>query len=155
MGFTFGVGKTILCLALFFQGIFLTGVIPNKGILSSMQKGVAQFQNGTGIHHPVFKVIEQQIENVAIAIGALLCLAIFNIVSNSRFIIKMNMLGITLLTIFIGIPWRVFQRKTNPIDTTDKALNHFYINLAILGGLIYYHSVTSIHVTKTNKHQEE
>ena len=140
------IGRIILCLALTFQGFYILGLIPgqpNAAFVSTMKKGLNNFQSLTHIRSPIFKTIESNITYVVYAIGGLLSLAFVNIPSTSTFVLKLNIVGLLILTFFIGIPYNVINGKTSPLDSSDKGLFHFYSNIAILGGLIYYHSATT------------
>ena len=136
------IGRLFLCLALTFQGLYILGLIPGQSataLTNSMTRGVNNLSTLVPIPADIAKEIKNNIPYIAKAIGGLLSLALLNIFGSSRFLIKLNILGIVLLTIFIGIPYNVIKGG-NPLDPADKTLFHFYSNLAILGGLIYYHS---------------
>jgi len=145
MGAFYHIGRIFLCLALTFQGFYILGLIPgqsNKALTNSMERGVNNFAGLAHLPADLAKEIRTNVPYVAKAIGGLLSLAFLNIFGSSRFLIKLNILGIFLLTLFIGIPYNVIKGG-NPLDPADKTLFHFYSNLAVLGGLIYYHSATS------------
>lgn len=145
MALFYHIGKIFLCVALTLQGLYVLGVLPNQdrdALSRSMNKGIQNFQSFTHIHHPVFDQIKTNLALVSQAIGGLLALAALNILFSSRFIIKLNILGLLLLTFFIGVPYNVLKGNS-PLDPTDKTLFHFYANLALIGGLIYFHSVSA------------
>jgi len=119
-----------------------------------MTRGVNNLSSLVPIPSDIVKEIRNNVPYIAKAIGGLLTLALLNIFGSSRLLIKLNILGIVLLTIFIGIPYNVIKGG-NPLDPADKTLFHFYSNLAILGGLIYYHSATGSGAVPVEKRKRD
>jgi len=145
MALFYHIGKIFLCVALTLQGLYVLGLIPGQekdALTRSMNKGIQNFQTFTNFHHPILDQVKTNLALISQAIGGLLALAALNVLFSSRFVIKLNILGLLLLTFFIGVPYSVFQGKS-PLDPTDKTLFHFYANLALIGGLIYFHSVSA------------
>jgi len=142
MAITYHLGRIILCTALFIQGLYLTGVFQNAGMISSMGKGAQAFGNYFKLNKSHIALVQQNMVTIAQFIGALVCTSVLNIIPTSKFFIKLNILGEVLFSLFIAIPWNVIQGRGSILDPNDKSLFHFYVNVAIIGGLIYWHSST-------------
>ena len=142
MALSYHLGRIVLCLALTFQGLYILGFFPNQPLLNSMKKGIPNFEHYVGFTHPFLNYAEKNLPLVSQVIGGLLAVAALNILATSRFIIKLNIVGLLLLTFFIGMPYDVFRGKVNFLDTSYKPLFHFYANMSILGGLLYYYGST-------------
>jgi len=146
MALFYHIGRILLCLAIALQGLYILGVIPgqtNRTLINSMTKGLINFQSIAHLPPPIMKEIERNVSTIAYIIGGLLATAIANTFTTSRFIIKLNIVGMLLLTFFIGIPYSVLKGQVDPLDPTDKSLFHCYANLALLGGLLYFHSAAT------------
>ena len=142
MAISYHLGRIILCSALFLQGLYLTGVFNNTGLISSMTKGAVQLGNTIKLDSSLNKGIQQNINLIAQFIGALICTSILNVIPTSKFFIKLNILGEILYSLFVAVPWNVIRGTGSLIDPSDKSLFHLYVNVAIIGGLIYWHSTT-------------
>lgn len=151
MGLTYHVGRILLCLALTFQGLYILGFFPNQPLLNSMKKGIPNFESNVGLSHPFLTQAEKHLPTVVQVIGGLLAIAALNILATSKFIIKLNIVGLLLLTFFIGIPYDVFRGKVGFLDTSYKPLFHFYANMSIIGGLLYYYGSTRTSTTPAKK----
>ncbi len=136
------LGRIILCLALTFQGLYVMGYLPNKALLGTMTRNLKTFQSFSGTYHPYLTSAEKNIDLVAKGIGILIALSALNILATSKFIIKLNIVGLLALTFFIGFPYQALAGKSDWFDPADKSLFHLYANLAIIGGLLYYHECT-------------
>ena len=147
MALFYHIGRIFLCIALTLQGLYILGVIPgqsNTALVKTMRKGLNNFQAVTHLNHPAFKTIDQNIPYITFAIGGLLVIAAVNAIRTNRTVIKLNILGLFLLTLFIGIPYDVIRGQVSPLDAANKGLYHFYSNLALLGGLFYFHSASGV-----------
>jgi len=148
-------GRIVLCLALTFQGLYIMGFLPNKPLLQSMSTGLKALQTNSGFYHEYLTLAGKNIPLVAKAIGGLIALAALNILSTSRFIIKLNIAGLALLTILIGIPYEVIKGKESFLSSSNEPLFYLYSHIALIGGLIYYHEVTRPRRSDNNNKKED
>ena len=145
MSLHFHLGIRVLSLALFFQGLFIYGVFNNQAIISTMLSSIEDLQSQLQIKSLVLEIMKNQISNISKAIGLLFILAGYNILKPSRLVFKANILGLIFLTLFVGIPWRVIKKEATPLDLNDKNLFHLYMNLAMIGGIVYWLFSTKVH----------
>lgn len=157
MALFYHIGRILLCATLALQGLYIIGLLPNSNssaLQASMIKGIRNFNEATGnaIPKEIVGEVLKHIYAVSGLIGGLLLTAVFNVLSSSKFWIKMNILGLVLLTLVLGVPYNVINGKADPLDPTDKTLFHTYANLALIGGLLYYHStVGSVRVERIKR----
>ena len=135
----FHFGRIILCLALTFQGLYVMGFLQNKPLIGTMARNIKTFQSFSGIYHPYLTWAEKNTADVAKGIGILIPVAALNILATSKFIIKLNISALLAVTFLIGFPYKAIAGESDWFDPADKSLFHLYANLAIIGGLIYYH----------------
>lgn len=155
MAFIYHLGRALLCLALTFQGLYVMGFIKGDVFQRPMADGLKNFQKSTGFYHLIFTQLAENMKPVQQVVGGLIALAALNVLSTSKFIIKLNITGLILLTFLIGIPYKVLDKTVSPLDSTDKALFHLYANLALIGGLWYYHDTTAPSAVQSKKEKEE
>jgi hypothetical protein len=143
MGFGFQLAKLILISALVFQGLYLLGFFGNNTISSDLEKGLDQYKKKLKLPAEAINLAKSQSKVIAKGLGAMILLVIFNLIANSKLVLKVVILGEFLLTLFVGVPWSLIAGDSTILNTSDKNLQHLLVNLAIIGGLLYWHSCCS------------